>query len=121
MIKNLLDDEPQQSETARAGKGSRSGPLSLFGNEQNDDGPESGGAYAPPAEPETVAENIRRSGLAWSAGVVFFSSVVFMLILGWGADLLLGIEPWGKVGGIVLGALIGFIQFFRLTSQIFRK
>ena len=120
MIKNLLDDDPP-SEATPVSKGSRSGPLSLFGDEANEDGPESGATYAPPAEPETVAENIRRSGLAWSAGVVFFSSVVFMLILGWGADLLLGIEPWGKVGGIVIGALIGFIQFFRITSQIFKK
>ena len=42
-----------------------------------------------------------------------------MLFLGWGADLLLGSSPWGLVGGIVLGAVIGFVQFFRITSQIF--
>lgn len=72
-------------------------------------------------EPESFSENTRRSGLAWSAGIVFFASVAFMLILGWGADLLFGSSPWGLVGGIVLGSLIGFIQFFRLTSQIFRQ
>jgi len=44
-----------------------------------------------------------------------------MLILGWGADLLLGTKPFGIVVGIVLGSVIGFIQFFRLTSQIFKK
>lgn len=72
-------------------------------------------AYAPP----TTAESVRRSGLAYSAGITFFGSVVFMLFLGWGADLLFGSSPWGLVGGIVLGAIIGFIQFFRITSQIF--
>lgn len=71
------------------------------------------------APPETVAETTRRSGLAWSAGIVFFGSVVFMLVLGWFADLLLGSSPWGLVGGIVLGSIIGFVQFFRITSQIF--
>jgi F0F1-type ATP synthase assembly protein I len=44
-----------------------------------------------------------------------------MLILGWFADLLLGSSPWGIVGGIILGAAIGFLQFFRITSQIFKN
>ena len=69
--------------------------------------------------PETTEESVRQSGLAWSAGVVFFGAVAFMLFLGWLADLLLGSSPWGIVGGIVLGSVIGFIQFFRITSQIF--
>ncbi len=70
---------------------------------------------------QTTAETIRQSGLAWSAGIVFFGSIVFMMIFGWFADLLLESSPWGIVGGIVLGAVIGFIQFFRITSQIFKK
>lgn len=69
--------------------------------------------------PETPEESIRRSGLAWSAGIAFFGSVAFMLFLGWLADLLLGTAPWGMVGGIVLGSIIGFIQFFRISSQIY--
>jgi F0F1-type ATP synthase assembly protein I len=70
-------------------------------------------------EPESAGENARRSGLAYSAGIVFFASVAFMLLLGWGADLLFGTSPWGLVGGIVLGSIIGFAQFFRITSRIF--
>jgi F0F1-type ATP synthase assembly protein I len=70
--------------------------------------------------PESAAETVRRSGLAYSAGIAFFASVVFMLVIGWGADLLLGSSPWGIVGGIVLGSIIGFIQFFRITSRIFK-
>jgi len=71
--------------------------------------------YAPPSSGETV----RRTGLAWSAGISFFGAIVFMLFLGWIADLLLGSSPWGLVGGIVLGSIIGFLQFFRITSRIF--
>lgn len=71
--------------------------------------------------PESTAENARRSGLAWSAGIVFFASIAFMLFLGWIADLLLGISPWGLVAGIVIGSIIGFIQFFQISSQIFAK
>ena len=70
---------------------------------------------------ETVEENMRRTGLAWSAATVLGSSVVFMLIIGWFFDLIFGSTPWGVVGGIVLGAIIGFVQFFRITSQIFKK
>lgn len=69
--------------------------------------------------PDSADENARKTGLAWSAGIVFFSSIVFTLFLGWIADLLLGSSPWGLVGGIVLGSVIGFIQFFRISSQIF--
>jgi F0F1-type ATP synthase assembly protein I len=72
-----------------------------------------------PFTPESTEEGVRKSGLAWSAGIVFFGAIVFMLFLGWGADLLMGSSPWGIVGGIVLGSVIGFIQFFRITSQIF--
>lgn len=73
-----------------------------------------------PYTPEPVEEIARRSGLAWSAGIVFFCSVVFMLFLGWGADLLFGSSPFGLVAGIVIGSSIGFIQFFRLSSQMYR-
>ena len=74
-------------------------------------------SYTPPTQGEVV----RQSGLAWSAGIAFFGAIVFMLFLGWIADLLLGISPWGLVGGIVIGSIIGFLQFFRITSQIFKS
>lgn len=70
---------------------------------------------------ETTAENLRKTGLAWSAATVLGGSVVFMLIIGWFFDLVFGSKPWGVVGGIVLGAIVGFIQFFRITSQIFKN
>lgn len=72
-------------------------------------------------KPESKGELIRKSGLAWSAGVAFFASVVFLLILGWFADLLLGTSPFGAVGGVILGSIIGFLQLFRLSSQILKK
>lgn len=68
--------------------------------------------------PVSRTASIRNSGLAYSAAIALFGSVIFMLIMGWFADLLLGIQPWGTVIGIVLGATIGFFQFIRLTSQI---
>ncbi len=121
MIKNFLDSDDQGGggESPGTKRRSQTEIISLF-----DSGDESSPDEVPyvlsAAPPESFAENTRRSGLAWSAGIAFFASVVFMLVLGWGADLLLGSSPWGMVGGIVLGSLIGFVQFFRLTSQIFK-
>jgi len=73
------------------------------------------------SKPLTTAESVRSSGLAWSAAIALFGAVVIMLIIGWGADLLLGSSPWGIVVGIVVGAAIGFIQFFRITGEIFKN
>lgn len=71
--------------------------------------------------PESQSETARKSGLAYAAGITLFASVVFMMLIGWGADVLLGTAPWGIVGGIVLGALVGFVQFFRLTGRIIKN
>ena len=125
MIKSLLDDDnadPVAAETNPTPLDpAGSGGLNLFdsSNPARSDSEEF--LVSPPTEPESMTETVRQSGLAWSAGVAFFAAVVFMLVLGWGADLLLGSSPWGIVGGIVLGSVIGFIQFFRITSQIFKK
>ena len=70
--------------------------------------------------PESKAESIRQSGMAWSAAVALFGSVLFFMIIGWFADLLLGTAPWSLVGGIVIGGIMGFIQFFRISSRIFK-
>lgn len=70
---------------------------------------------------ETAAENLRKTGLAWSAATVLGGSVIFMMIIGWFFDLVFGSKPWGIVGGIILGGIVGFIQFFRITSQIFKN
>ncbi|CAN5704159.1 hypothetical protein BH24ACI2_BH24ACI2_11280 [soil metagenome] len=74
-----------------------------------------------PAKPESIAETARKSGLAMSAAIALFGSVVFLLVIGWFADLLLGTSPWGVIGGIILGSVIGFFQFFRMTSQILKN
>src|SRR5438552_8096521 len=57
---------------------------------------------------ESTDETARQGGLAWSAGIVFFSSVGFMLFLGWIADWLFASGPWGLSGGILRGSLLGF-------------
>ncbi len=74
-----------------------------------------------PYHSESSDETIRKSGLAYTAAIILLGAIVFTLILGWFADLLFGTSPWGKVGGIILGSIIGFIQFFRTTSQLVKN
>lgn len=144
MIKNLLnaDDEPAANGSAESEHAT--GPVSLFDlsptpsetaftlndatetpafGDNWDREPQAAepAIVVEPFVPPSKVETIRRSGLAWSAGVVFFGSVGFMMILGWFADLLFGSAPYGLVAGIVLGSVIGFINFFRITSQIFKN
>jgi F0F1-type ATP synthase assembly protein I len=121
-MNSLLDND---SEPVRSGGRSLlhkiRGPkvITLFEDPENDNEKEDFILSDAPAE--SAGETARRSGLAFSAGVAFFSAVVFMLVLGWLADLFLGSSPWGIVGGIVLGSIIGFIQLFRVSAQIFNK
>lgn len=126
MIKSLLDDQNESPDPAAS-----TDPRVVDGNEADPFAPDPKWDEQPPkqeepfilseAAPESFAETTRRSGLAWSVGIAFFASVIFMMVLGWGADLLFGSSPWGIAVGIVLGALIGFVQLFRISSEIFRK
>lgn len=85
--------------------------------EKEDDAPVEVLAYTP----ESTDETVRKSGLAYSAGVVLFGCVIFMLVLGWGFDSYFGTSPICLIGGITLGAVLGFYNFFRITSQIINK
>ena len=117
MNKSFLDSDQIEEDPPRQASGEVISLLSL-------DEPELSKRQDEPFIPEStdslsMAETVRKSGLAYSAGIAFFASVVFMLVIGWGADLLFGSSPWGIVLGIVLGSIIGFVQFFRITSRIF--
>jgi F0F1-type ATP synthase assembly protein I len=74
-----------------------------------------------PYTPDTLEETARKRGLAFGASAFLVASVVTMLLIGWLLDRYFGTAPWLLVAGILLGAVIGFYQFFRLTSQIIRK
>ena len=79
------------------------------------------GFFQPPAEAETPGETARKTGLALSAGIMLFGSVVVLMTFGYLAGRFFGSPQTGLIIGIVLGSLIGFFQFFRTTSQILRK
>ena len=116
MIKNLLDNDDSPDAPTKGRPGAV--VTTLF---DEDDRITEEPFILSESEPQTLSESVRQSGLAYSAGIVLFASVAFMLVIGWGADLLFGTAPWGIAAGIILGALIGFVQLFRISSEIFRK
>ncbi len=87
----------------------------------NDEQEENGEFFRPPEIKETPAETARKTGLAWSAGLTLFMSVGVLTGLGYLADFYFLSSPKGLIGGIILGSVIGFYQFFKLTSQIIKK
>jgi ATP synthase protein I len=60
----------------------------------------------------------RKSGIAYGAALSLFVSVVAMCGVGWALDRWLGTKPWLLVTGIVLGSVVGFYQFIKLTSKL---
>lgn len=66
-------------------------------------------------------KTIRKSGIAYAAAFSLFASVVSLGGLGWILDRWLNTSPWLVVSGVVLGAIVGFYQFVRLTSKLSDK
>lgn len=69
-------------------------------------------------QPREDPETNRKSGVAYAAALSLFFSVAALCGVGWAIDRWLGTRPWLMVVGIVLGAIVGFYQFVRLTSKL---
>ena len=67
--------------------------------------------------PQRLNSNAK-SGIAYGAALSLFFAVAVMTGVGWAFDRWLGTKPWLMVLGIVLGAVVGFYQFIRLTSKL---
>ena len=65
------------------------------------------------------ADENRKTGFAYAAGLTLFAMVAAFTGLGYLVDTWLGSQPWGLVGGIVLGSAAGLFQFVRLSSKTY--
>lgn len=68
--------------------------------------------------PDDKEEINRKSGLAYAAALSLFFSVAILTGLGLLLDRWIGASPWFTVGGIILGTVLGFYQFIKLSSQL---
>ncbi|MBV9210339.1 MAG: AtpZ/AtpI family protein [Acidobacteria bacterium] len=67
---------------------------------------------------QNESEVNRKSAIVYGAVFAMVISIVSFLIVGWALDKWLKTAPWLLVGGIVLGTVLGFIQFIRLISRV---
>jgi F0F1-type ATP synthase assembly protein I len=74
--------------------------------------------YQVDEHPEPMAETTRKSGLAYSAVIMLVASILVFLGIGWALDKFFNTAPWLLVSGIILGAIIGFYQFIRISAQL---
>ncbi len=65
------------------------------------------------------ADENRKAGFAYAAGLTLFASVAAFTGIGWMLDKWLGTQPWCLVGGIVIGSAAGLFEFVRLSSKTY--
>ncbi len=119
-MKNLFDQDQSSDNEARSESLDPEEQYNIPETETNSPDEPDIFSFSTPVNHST-AETARMSGLAWSTGIVLFGAIVLMMLIGSGADLLFDTKPWGMIGGLIVGAVIGFIQLFRVSSEIFRK
>ncbi len=76
------------------------------------------GFYKPDEHAESVGETTRKSGMAYGAVTLLVAAILVFLGIGWLIDNYFHTSPIGLVVGIILGTIIGFYQFYRISSQI---
>lgn len=60
----------------------------------------------------------RKSAIVYGAITSLVVSIISFLLVGWALDRWLKTGPWLLVGGIILGTIVGFIQFIRGMARI---
>ena len=57
-----------------------------------------------------LQDSINRSGPAAGVSYTLIGAIVFLGGLGYGFDLWRGTSPWGLIGGLMLGLIVGFYE-----------
>jgi F0F1-type ATP synthase assembly protein I len=76
------------------------------------------GFYQPDKNPESIGETNRKSGMAYGAVTLLVAAILVFLGIGWLIDRYFQTAPIFLVVGIILGTIIGFYQFYKISSQI---
>jgi F0F1-type ATP synthase assembly protein I len=76
------------------------------------------GFYKPDEHAESIGETNRKSGMAYGAVTLLVAAILVFLGIGWLIDGYFHTSPFFLVVGIILGTIIGFYQFYKISSQI---
>lgn len=75
------------------------------------------GFYQAAKNSEEAAATRRKGTLAIGAVYALMGSIVGFTVAGYFLDRAFSTSPWLIVGGVLLGTLIGFYQFIRLSGK----
>lgn len=54
-------------------------------------------------------------------GVQLAAAVCVCAGVGWWIDRTFGTQPWVLLGGVVVGSIVGLVQFFRVVAQLGKR
>jgi F0F1-type ATP synthase assembly protein I len=66
---------------------------------------------------KTLHTSVERAGPAAAASYSLIGAILLLGGIGYGCDRWLGTEPWGIVGGLMLGVVVGFYQLAKTFWQ----
>jgi ATP synthase protein I len=67
---------------------------------------------------KTLQTSVQRAGPAAAASYSLIGAILLFGGIGYGCDRWFGTEPWGLVGGLLLGVVAGFYQ---LAKAVWRR
>ena len=54
-------------------------------------------------------------------GVQLAAAVCGCAVVGWWIDETFGTQPWVLLGGVVVGSVVGLVQFLRVVAQLGKR
>jgi F0F1-type ATP synthase assembly protein I len=64
---------------------------------------------------QAFQDNLRRSGPAAGASYTLIGAIVLLGGLGFALDQWQGWSPWGTMGGLALGLIVGFYELIKVV------
>lgn len=54
-------------------------------------------------------------------GVQLAAAVCGSAVVGWWIDKTYGTQPWVLLGGVIVGSIVGLVQFLRVVQQLGKR
>lgn len=64
---------------------------------------------------KALQENVERAGPAAGAGYTLIGAIMVLGAIGYGIDAWRGTSPWGLLGGLILGIVVGMWELAKVV------